>query len=96
MPDLDYSYIANAHPEFIENLYNQYKENPNNVESDWKNFFEGFDFAADTNGLEEADGISPKEFQVLYLINAYRRKGHLEADTNPIRQRKELTFNEFV
>jgi len=93
MPDLDYSYIANAHPEFIENLYNQYKENPNNVESDWKNFFEGFDFAADTNGLEEADGISPKEFQVLYLINAYRRKGHLEADTNPIRQRKDRQAN---
>ena len=88
MPNLDYSYIANAHPEFIDNLYQQFKENPNSVEADWKNFFEGFDFAADTNSMEGGD-ISPKEFQVLYLINAYRRKGHLEAETNPIRERKD-------
>jgi 2-oxoglutarate dehydrogenase E1 component len=88
MPNLDYSYIANAHPEFIDNLYQQFKENPNSVEADWKNFFEGFDFAADTNSME-GEGISPKEFQVLYLINAYRRKGHLEAETNPIRERKD-------
>ena len=88
MSTKDYSYVSNAHPEFIDNIYQEYLDNPETVDRDWKIFFEGFDFTKDTAELDSAGGISPKEFQVIDLINAYRRKGHLEAETNPIRDRK--------
>jgi len=41
-----YSYLSNATPEYIENLYLDFKANPNSVDADFKKFFEGFDFAA--------------------------------------------------
>ena len=41
----DFSYLSNAHPEYIENLYNDFKNNANSVEPEFKKFFEGFDFA---------------------------------------------------
>src|SRR5690606_40161606 len=40
----DYSYVFNAHPNVIENLYKTYKDNPESVEQGWRAFFSGFDF----------------------------------------------------
>ncbi len=33
------------HPEFIENLYQDFLKDPNSVDPELKKFFEGFDFA---------------------------------------------------
>lgn len=85
-----YSYISNAEPAYLEQLYENYKNNPLQIDRDWAKFFEGFDFAQEnfsTNG--KAQGISADEFKVYNLIIAYREKGHLIADTNPIRPRKD-------
>ena len=41
----DYSYISNAHPAYIENLYVQYQTNPTAIDGSWAQFFEGFDYA---------------------------------------------------
>lgn len=85
-----YSYISNAEPAYLEQLYENYKNNPLQIDRDWAKFFEGFDFAQEnfsTNG--KAQGISADEFKVFNLILAYREKGHLIADTNPIRPRKD-------
>ncbi len=41
----DFSYITNQHPQYIENLYIDFKNNPESVDPDLKKFFEGFDFA---------------------------------------------------
>ncbi|MEI9947239.1 MAG: hypothetical protein WDN26_23860 [Chitinophagaceae bacterium] len=41
----DFSYITNSHPEFIENLYKDFLNNPSSVDPELKKFFEGFDFA---------------------------------------------------
>ena len=38
----DFSYITNAHPSFIESLYNDYITDPNQVDPEYKKFFEGF------------------------------------------------------
>jgi len=96
----DFQYITNAHPSYIENLYNEFRENPGNVDPEMKNFFEGFDYAVGTgfaaNGKTApavtATAAAPsnldKEFAVYRLIQAYRKKGHLIAKTNPIRERK--------
>ena len=40
-----YSYIANAHGEYIDELYKSYKDNQESVDQSWQKFFEGFDFS---------------------------------------------------
>jgi 2-oxoglutarate dehydrogenase E1 component len=41
----DFSYITNQHPQYIENLYLDFKNDPLSVDPELKKFFEGFDFA---------------------------------------------------
>jgi 2-oxoglutarate dehydrogenase E1 component len=41
----DFSYITNSHPQFIENLYQDFVKNPDSVDLELRKFFEGFDFA---------------------------------------------------
>jgi 2-oxoglutarate dehydrogenase E1 component len=100
----DYSFIANAHPAFIEALYQKYRENPAEIDKSWVDFFKGFDYGGTTDGEAIANAatgivapaapaapnsISLKEFGVSSLIFAYRNRGHLQSDTNPIRKRKD-------
>ncbi|MDX2304184.1 MAG: 2-oxoglutarate dehydrogenase E1 component [Microscillaceae bacterium] len=40
-----YSYIANADPSYIDQLYQAFKENPDSVDLSWQRFFEGFEFS---------------------------------------------------
>ncbi len=92
----DYSFIANAHPNFIESLYKKYLENPEQVEESWRTFFRGFDFAHSTNGSNgatTATAVPSKEFQVLSLIKGFRNRGHLLSTTNPIRKRRDRKPN---
>jgi 2-oxoglutarate dehydrogenase E1 component len=94
---MDYSFISNAHPSYIEGLYQQYKQDPTSVAAGWKEFFTGFDYAVE-NELDERGNApgntstpsfgSPKELSVLALIQAYRQRGHLVATTNPVRNRR--------
>jgi 2-oxoglutarate dehydrogenase E1 component len=94
----DYSFITNAHPNVIEALYEQYQQDPEQVETSWRNFFKGYDYAADgnghaTNGVNGVATAAPpdqikKELQVHSLIIAYRNRGHLESTTNPLRPRR--------
>ncbi|MCR5888161.1 2-oxoglutarate dehydrogenase E1 component [Hymenobacter sp. J193] len=53
-----YSYIANAHGEYLDQLYQAYKADPQSVDVSWQKFFEGFDFAQQypEGGLPQADG----------------------------------------
>ncbi len=99
----DFSYITNQHPSYIENIYNEFVKNPENIDQDLRKFFEGFDFAVShqptTNGQQKSvdSGQSSvdltKEFSVYNLIQAYRNKGHLVAKTNPIRERLDRGAN---
>lgn len=90
----DYSYVYNAHPTYIENMYQQYSQNPNSVDEGWRTFFEGFEFAshASSDGdITSGKGLDVKEFGVLSIIHGFRTRGHLLATTNPIRKRKDRT-----
>lgn len=97
-----FSYISNAHSEYIENLYETYKSNPSEIDPQWQKFFEGFDFAQSYSDGADATAIptsvsgsslgtttTQKEFAVAALIEAYRNRGHFLADTNPVRKRKD-------
>lgn len=64
-----FSYIANAHTAYIDELYQSYKQNPESVDASWQKFFEGFDFyqtyGANGNGKNGsssaiATAIAPK------------------------------------
>ncbi len=94
----DLSILSNAHPSYIDSLYEDYLKDPNSVDQEWRKFFAGFDFAfkfgkhktTTKAGSSEIEGqVSPKEFRVLKLISGYRNKGHLIANTNPIRPRRD-------
>ncbi|MET4105686.1 2-oxoglutarate dehydrogenase E1 component [Hymenobacter sp. UYP22] len=52
------SYIANAHGDYLDNLYQSYKADPQSVDASWQKFFEGFDFAQQypEGGIPQADG----------------------------------------
>ncbi len=97
-----YSYISNAHGSYIDQLYASYKENPESIDETWQKFFEGFEFSRQKFGeTDEPRGgkESLKEAQVRNYIHAWRARGHLEADTNPVRKRKDrkalLAFSDY-
>jgi len=89
----DYSYVFNAHPNFIDNMYQQYMNDPQSVEEGWRVFFDGFEFASKQSDSEIEQGApalsSSKEFSVYAIIEGFRNRGHLLSTTNPIRQRRD-------
>lgn len=97
----NFSYLSNAHTDYIENLYQAYRTNPSEVDPQWQKFFEGFEFSqaysdggqvakvATQISSQSGPGDLTKEFAVASLIEAYRTRGHLLADTNPVRKRKD-------
>ncbi|WP_339751397.1 2-oxoglutarate dehydrogenase E1 component [Algoriphagus aquimarinus] len=53
-----FSYIANAHVSYIDELYSSFKSDPESIDPSWKEFFEGFDFALTNYGDEENTALS--------------------------------------
>jgi 2-oxoglutarate dehydrogenase E1 component len=45
-----FSYIGNADVAYVEELYQQYKNDPESVDSTWQYFFKGFDFSVEQYG----------------------------------------------
>jgi 2-oxoglutarate dehydrogenase E1 component len=87
-----YSYLNNADPAYIEELYNIYHENPDLLDEGWKRFFEGFEFKhLSFKKAEQGKTQIPEEFKVINLIAAYRQRGHLFTLTNPVRIRRKYT-----
>ncbi len=92
------TFLSNATPEYIDNIYRAYKANPESVSEDWKRFFAGFEFGnRHGNGLSTtgipAVNTASKEINVLNLINGYRTRGHLFTQTNPVRERRKYEPN---
>ncbi|MFM7020236.1 MAG: 2-oxoglutarate dehydrogenase E1 component [Aquirufa sp.] len=90
-----FSYVANADTQVIADLYEAYKQDPNSVDSSWRDFFKGFDFsqtwlegAPASAGSADSSHVQ-KEMAVISLIKAFRSRGHLLSKTNPVRARKD-------
>jgi 2-oxoglutarate dehydrogenase E1 component len=95
-----FSYISNADVGYVDQLYQNYKNDPASVDQTWQKFFEGFDFSVqhyagngNGGGAAVADSLSIKETQVRNLIFAYRSFGHLASKTNPVRERRNHNVN---
>ena len=93
-----YSFLNAAHTGHFAQMYDQYLQQPDSVEASWRAFFQGFDFGVE-NGQESFDSETisevpehlQKEFQVVQLIDGYRKRGHLFTKTNPVRDRRTYT-----
>lgn len=88
----DLSFLANASPAYIEQLYLEFQKNPESIDEQWQQFFAGYDFAQSDKPLSsqsDNSAILEKEFAVMSLIHGYRSRGHLLSNTNPIRKRKD-------
>ena len=92
-----FSFLNSAHTSHFAEMYDQYLQSPDSLEPSWKAFFQGFDFGMETSSVtfEEKKFQVPenikKEFQVVNLIDAYRKRGHLFTITNPVRERRKYS-----
>lgn len=93
----NFSFLNAVHADFIDDLYQKYRKNPDSVEPSWRSFFQGYDLANTSYGENGSMAVEQievpehvhKEFQVLELINGYRSRGHLFTKTNPVRARRK-------
>ncbi len=85
----DFSFLGNLDIETIESLYRQFQKDPGSVDSSWQQFFRGFEFARRDFREQIASETLDKEFKVINLIDAYRKRGHLFTKTNPVRTRRK-------
>ncbi|NOX37039.1 MAG: 2-oxoglutarate dehydrogenase E1 component [Calditrichaeota bacterium] len=85
-----FPYLFQAHPQFIESLYQDFQRDPESIDPSWRKFFEGYDFARQhLKAAPEIPEDVEKEFRVLNLIHGYRTRGHFFTKTNPVRARRK-------
>lgn len=70
--------------DYLENLFQQYLDNPNNVTTQWRTFFDALPTSDSSAQPSVSLDHERKQMQVLRLINAYRLQGHLHAQVNPL------------
>jgi 2-oxoglutarate dehydrogenase E1 component len=69
-------------PEYVDELYQQWKEDPSSLGDEWQAFFSGFEFGAGS-GMPSSQEAADQS-KVAGLIFAYRNVGHLIADVDPL------------
>ena len=96
----DISILCGGNAPFLDELYKQYLSDPSSVDASWQPIFEKFQetgqlppakpanfyaikSGAYSNGHLAPDSLS-KQIGVLKLIEAYRNRGHLAADLDPL------------
>lgn len=77
----DYSHLSVDNSEYLERLFTQYQQAPETLPSDWKFFFDGYEFFRKySKGTSDFE----KEIKALKLIEAYRNFGHFNANLDPL------------
>lgn len=84
-----YDFLNNSDPAIIEEIYQKFKESPEELDEGWVSFFEGMDFAFQNYSSKKGDNVHSDEYKVINLIHDYRRRGHLFTKTNPVRKRRD-------
>ena len=70
--------------EYIDQLYEAFKASPENVSSEWRHYFYGFEHGADSQMPSGAGLQRDPHSAAERLIMAYRMLGHLAADIDPL------------
>jgi len=76
-------FVNRANAEFIDQLYEQYRRDPESLEPTWRAFFAGLDVGREEAGQDAASGARPGR-GTFGLVNAYRELGHLLARIDPL------------
>jgi 2-oxoglutarate dehydrogenase E1 component len=87
MADLDgTTFLTGANAGFIAELYSRFLDDPNAVDESWRRFFSeiGDDAATQKIDAEALRHAAIDSIRALNLIRAYRVRGHLEADLDPL------------
>ncbi|MEE4272406.1 MAG: thiamine pyrophosphate-dependent enzyme, partial [Thermoanaerobaculales bacterium] len=69
-------------PEYVDELYSQWRDDPSSLSEQWRSFFSGFDLGAGS-AVPSSDEAADQS-RVASLIFAYRNVGHLIADVDPL------------
>ncbi|HEU0157184.1 MAG TPA: 2-oxoglutarate dehydrogenase E1 component, partial [Stellaceae bacterium] len=88
------TFLSGANAGFIADLYTRFLEDPASVDASWREFFAGLgeDASAAPIGNGVAGALDAEALQrgttdsirALQLVRAYRVRGHLEADLDPL------------
>lgn len=76
--------ISNASPEWLENQYRLWLENPDAVPADLRAYFLGFETGSQSGSNQPDAELALKQSAVDSLIYRYRDLGHLQASTDPL------------
>ena len=59
----NYSFLNAAHTAYLQNLYDQYLQQPDSVEPSWRAFFQGFDFGMENTLFSRPYIEVPEKFK---------------------------------
>ena len=81
-------FVTRANAEFIDQLEEQYRRDPESVDPTWRAFFQGLDVGRNEGGgppapSSAAGGTTPRP-RTFGLVHGYRDLGHLLADIDPL------------
>jgi 2-oxoglutarate dehydrogenase E1 component len=99
----DFSYVFNAHPQYIDSLYQAYRKDPSSVDSGGVSFLKVLSLLKAEMGMPRKQPFGPtgetinvqKELSVMTIIQGFRTRGHLLSTTNPIRLAKTDALSRF-
>lgn len=77
---------------FLSDLYNQYTQNPEAVDSKWQRVFRDMEPVSSGGAIDES--AITDSIRVLMLIRAYRVRGHLSANLDPLGLEKREKHSE--
>ena len=86
---LDSSLLHAGNAQFLDDLYQAYRDDPDGVDPGWREYFQRLDQepAADSRtplNASELSELTDKQAKVLQLISAIRYRGHREAQLDPL------------
>lgn len=85
-----FTYATATNASYIEEQYEKFRKDPASVEASWRQFFEGYEFAATAGVGASATGGDQEAGKVEAYINAFRVLGHLSAHLNPLAPKPAL------
>ena len=88
-----FPFLGSSHTSLIEKMYEDYLKDSSSVHKEWRDFFKGYNFAKEVYNEDDIPSALRKEFKVIDLIEAYRKRGHLFTKTNPVRERRKYSPN---
>ena len=84
----NFSGINPGNAEYIDQLYEAFKESPSLVSSEWRHYFYGFEHGGGDKAPKTHAPYQDSHTRVERLILAYRLLGHMIADIDPLQIRK--------